>query len=195
MNQTKQIIPDSQSVARCLDSEALEILGLHSTFTIEELLGKIHQSENLLEAFLSIERANLFLHQIRNVSSYGPPDFHKDINNVISSSGESLSKGKSDIIFGRIRNNMVYDASDFLKDIGDTALHEKYKQPSITNIFASGTNVLLLALDGKGWQKGKLKMCFEFIPEEDAPNPVPSQTNLVESTQSPLDEIRKLTVE
>jgi predicted HAD superfamily phosphohydrolase len=56
-NQSKQIIPDSQAVARCLDKEILEMLNYHATFTIDELLGKIKQhyfgslSENTINEF------------------------------------------------------------------------------------------------------------------------------------------------
>ncbi len=44
--------------------------------------------------------------------------------------------------------------------------------------------------DGRGWQKGKLKICFEFIPEE--PESVAMQSKSVETNSSPLDEIRQL---
>ena len=56
----------------------------------------------------------------------------------------------------------------------------------IVNSLLSGINCNLLQLDGKGWQKGKLKICFEFIPEE---------PDLVETHSSPLDEIRQLSTE
>jgi hypothetical protein len=48
----------------------------------------------------------------------------------------------------------------------------------------------LLQPDGKGWQKGKIKLCFEFIPEENetvATNETPVKNHL-----SSLDEIRQL---
>jgi len=48
------------------------------------------------------------------------------------------------------------------------------------------TECSLLQPDGKGWQKGKLKICFEFIPEE---------PDSVETHSSPLDEIRQLSNE
>ncbi len=37
-NLSKQIIPSSQTVARCIDEEIVEILDSHSTFTITELI-------------------------------------------------------------------------------------------------------------------------------------------------------------
>jgi hypothetical protein len=55
----------------------------------------------------------------------------------------------------------------------------------------NGTECNLLQSDGKGWQKGELKICFEFIPEKN--EPIITQENTIETTQSQLDEIRQLT--
>jgi hypothetical protein len=57
----------------------------------------------------------------------------------------------------------------------------------------NGTECTLLQPDEKGWQKGKLKICFEFTPEED--EPITTQKKLVETNSSPLDEIRQLSNE
>jgi KGK domain len=54
----------------------------------------------------------------------------------------------------------------------------------------NGTECTLLQTDEKGWQKGKLKICFEFIPEEN--ETVAIQEKPVETHSSPLDEIRQL---
>jgi hypothetical protein len=51
----------------------------------------------------------------------------------------------------------------------------------------NGTECTLLQPDEKGWQKGKLKICFEFISEED--KPVAIQDKPIETHSSPLDEI------
>jgi hypothetical protein len=57
-----------------------------------------------------------------------------------------------------------------------------------------GINCNLLQPDARGWQKGKLKLCFEFIPEES--EIVENKNNSIEAKHSPLDEIRNsLTVE
>ncbi len=64
---------------------------------------------------------------------------------------------------------------------------------SVANILIVGTSVSLLQPDGKGWQKGKLKICFEFTPEE--PEPIAIHDNPVETHSSPLDEIRQLSNE
>ncbi len=60
-------------------------------------------------------------------------------------------------------------------------------------VFQNGVNCNLLQPDGKGWQKGKLKMCFEFIPEE--PEPPATLEKPITAHLSPLDEIRQLSNE
>ncbi len=64
---------------------------------------------------------------------------------------------------------------------------------TIEPFFAEGANCSLLQPDGKGWQKGKLKICFEFVPEEN--ESVVTQSDSVEPHLSPLDEIRQLSNE
>jgi hypothetical protein len=189
-NQFKQIIPDSQSVAHCLDSEALKALDLHSTFTIEELLKKISQPfGSLLGHFISTDKLKSFIHQIRFVSNYGPPDFHKDINDAIKLSGKSISSGDTGLIFSKIRSDENYAPSNLFKDISGIVFPKPDKQ-SVLNIFITGTNISLLSLDGKGWQKGKLKICFEFIPEEEKSPTI--KENSLTGQYSSLDEIRQL---
>ena len=63
----------------------------------------------------------------------------------------------------------------------------------MANILMDGTNISLLQPDGKGWQKGKLKICFEFTPEE--PEPIAIIAKPIETHSSPLDEIRQLSNE
>ncbi len=64
---------------------------------------------------------------------------------------------------------------------------------TIEPFFAEGANCNLLQPDGKGWQKGKIKICFEFIPEEN--ESVETQSDSVETHCSPLDKIRQLSNE
>ena len=66
------------------------------------------------------------------------------------------------------------------------------KDESFWDVFDDGLKCNLLQPDGKGWQKGKLKICFEFTPEE--PEPAATQEK-VETHSSPLDEIRQLSNE
>jgi hypothetical protein len=57
----------------------------------------------------------------------------------------------------------------------------------------NGTECYLLQTDGKGWQKGNLKICFEFTPDEN--EAVVAEEKQVENNLSPLDEIRQLSNE
>ncbi len=66
----------------------------------------------------------------------------------------------------------------------------KNKENAITELFEDGIDCKLLQPDGKGWQKGKLNLCFEFTLEED--EPVMTQENLATAQYSSLDEIRHL---
>ena len=51
---------------------------------------------------------------------------------------------------------------------GDKINESRYTSYEILRkALLDGTECTLLQPDEKGWQKGKLKICFEFIPEED----------------------------
>jgi KGK domain len=116
-----------------------------------------------------------------NVGNYGFPDLQKEINDTFSRKVNTVSQEKAQLIFSKIRINSEYSHIDFLKEFsGETAM----------NCFVDGVAVSLLQPDGKGWQKGKLKMCFEFTPEVD--KPVVIEENLLATQDSSLDEIRQL---
>lgn len=152
----KQIIPDSEAVARCLDGEMLEILDSHGTFVLSELL------ELLTEASHN----------------------HNDLE---------LSKTITDIIFHEARSNGSYSRDEFFNDLNQSITETDTTSIKIIKKLIDGTYCNLMQPDGKGWQKGKLKLCFEFIPEE--PESVAIQENSVENHTSPLDEIRQLSNE
>jgi hypothetical protein len=65
------------------------------------------------------------------------------------------------------------------------------KETNTIELFENGVDCNLLQLDGKGWQKGKLRICFEFIPEDDE-DLIIMQENPVNIHDSSLDEIRQL---
>ncbi len=76
---------------------------------------------------------------------------------------------------------------------GDKINESRYTSYEILRkALLNGTECTLLQPNEKGWQKGKLKICFEFIPEED---PVATQEKPLETHLSPLDEIRQLSNE
>jgi KGK domain len=151
-DRTKQIIPDSESVARCLDPNILEIFGSHGTFTVSELLEQIKEP---IEPEFSLEKINA--------------------------------------IFTEARSNGSYSNGNFYHDLQKAILFQDNNVATIANILLNGTLCRLLQPDGKGWQKGTLKMCLEFIPEE--PEAIEVQEKPVEMHQSPLDEIRQLSNE
>jgi KGK domain len=190
-----QIIPDPNAVARCLDAKILELLGSHSTFTINELSQKIAPPIDLsvdcsLENLLSQEKLNT----IFETAHPGNCDFSKiikDINEAIKPLVFSLSTDQLNLMYEKIRIDRRYGSSNFIKTIFlETTAGSVKSVQSVANILIDGTNVSLLQPDGKGWQKGKIKLCFEFIPEED--EPIATQEKPVESHSSPLDEIRQL---
>jgi KGK domain len=152
-NLSKQIIPDSQAVARCLDPEMLEILGSHGTFVISDILERMKFSSDPKISKAQLDRV---------------------FDETISSNSNQLN-----YIFDTSRNGVNKYREDFFKNLtdiltNDTDIYE------LLNKLIDGTTCNLLQPDGKGWQKGKLKICFEFIPEEP------------EDRHSPLDEIRQL---
>jgi KGK domain len=186
-NQSNQIIPDSNAVVRCLDPDLLGLLDSHGTFTLDELVSEINPQTGVL---MSTEQVNLILKKIRVVPSYGPPDFLKEINDIVKVFGNLLSEQQSGSIFDQIRTRSSYGSADFIRHINNAVIGE-IATASIISILIDGTNISLLQPDSKGWQKGKLKLSFEFIPE--VTEIVASQEKLVaDANSSPLDEIRHL---
>jgi hypothetical protein len=177
-NQTTKIIVDSQAVIRCLDTNTMKILGSHSTFTIDELIDKINEKTDLA---VSLEEIDSILRQVRVSTNYGIPNFQQEINDILPQEADMLSLQEAQLFFSKIRKSCKYSSADLLEE-----LIEKTAMDS----FISGVTVSLLQPGLKGWQKGKLKICFEFTPEEDKPMAMKEDT--LEATQSPLDEIRQL---
>jgi hypothetical protein len=161
-DRSKQIIPDSQAVARCLDPEMLEILDSHGTFLLSELLEMLKGSS--VDEIDFIERST----------------FVEKLTSVIITTTQQ----------GHSQQYLMNKISTFIKG---SILDLNQENSRITNSLLSGIDCNLLQPDGKGWQKGKLKICFEFTPEEI--EPVPNQEKPVESNLSPLDEIRQLSNE
>jgi KGK domain len=144
-----QIIPDSNSVVRCLDPEMIEILDSHGTFIVSEILEKIKEPVNPI-----------------------------------------FSREKIYNIFDQSRTRGRYSKDAYYNDLNDAIIQNDTNTSTIINMLMNGTDCNLLQPDGKGWQKGKLKICFEFIPEES--DVVVPQTKVAEINSSPLDEIRQL---
>jgi KGK domain len=189
IDRSKQIIPDPNAVARCLDPKILELLGSHSTFTINELSQRIDPSSDNI---LSEEILNTIFDKIRP-SNCDFSEIIKDINEAIKPLVFSMSTEKLNIIHKKISIDPRYGSSNFIKTIFLETICFETAVSSVANILINGTSVSLLQPDGKGWQKGKLKLCFEFVPEEN--EPVATKEPLIATHHSPLDEIRNSLIE
>jgi hypothetical protein len=142
----KQIIPDPNSVIRCLDPEMLTALSSHETFIIGELLKAItKKSTNII---ISDEELWSVFNTARNAGSYSASQFHQQVVKLINQENSAL----------------------------------------LNTLIADGKSCSLLQPDGKGWQTGKLKLCFEFIPDETESEENNKKT--IQTDRSPLDEIR-----
>jgi hypothetical protein len=106
------------------------------------------------------------------------------------STNPTICREKVDAIFVRSRSNGGYSKSDYFNDLQNAILSKDTNLVTIVSILLKGTSCSVLQPDGTGWQKGNLKLCFEFTPEEN--KPVPIQKKSVEAHRSPLDEIRQL---
>ncbi len=198
IDRSKQIIPDSEAVVRCLDLEILEILDSHSTFTINELSQKIGPSINSsinlsLDELLSEEELNIIFRKVQPSNC----DFSKiteDINEAIKPLVLSPSIDQLNLMYEKIRIDRRYGSSDFIKTIFlEATVKSVQSVKSVANILMDGTSISLLQPDGKGWKKGQLKMCFAFIPEE--PESLATQEKPAKTHSSLLDEIRQLSNE
>lgn len=52
--------------------------------------------------------------------------------------------------------------------------------------FGDGVNCKLLLAQGGGWQKGKIRILFEFVPDK----PTPTKPLIPTDSTSPLDDLR-----
>ena len=111
-------------------------------------------------------------------SSVDPTSFRELSDMIVTMTQRGHSR---DHLFNEIVGFIETKELSVNKDI----LNEKVKESLL-----DGMTCNLLQPDGKGWQKGKLKICFEFIPEE--AELVSTQDKPVVTHSSPLDEIRQL---
>jgi KGK domain len=158
-DQPKQIIPNSDAVARFIDRETLKTLDSSGTFVIGELLEKLKGSSN----FDFVDRSAF-------------------IDKLISMIVNIMHSGHS-------REYLVNKVSTFIKG-SEIDENKDISSRIINSALFDGITCNILQPDGRGWQKGKLKMCLEFIPEE--PEPIVMQDKPIQTQPSPLDEIRQL---
>jgi KGK domain len=103
-----------------------------------------------------------------------------------------ISKGVTDVLFAECRSNGSYTSRQFF-DAVKNALEKDTPTSKIISTLLDGTTCNLLQPDGKGWQKGQIKICFEFIPEEVETLVTPEKQ--AETDRSPLDDIRASLIE
>jgi KGK domain len=180
-DRSKQIIPDPQSVIRYLDPKIVKIMNSHSVFTVDEIFRKIDPSLNRL---LCNEQLNLIFKEAQP-GNCSITNLVRDINEAINPLVITLSTEQSDVFYEKMRTDPRYGSPDFIKTI-----FFESTATSVVSLLIDGTDVLLLQPDAKGWQKGTLKICFEFTPEGE--DPVVNEEKSVEPNLSPLDEIRQL---
>jgi KGK domain len=181
IDRANKIIPDSQSVVRYLDPKIVKIMNSHSVFTIDEIFKKIDPSLNRL---LSNEQLDLIFEKAKP-GDCSFANLVSDINEAISPLVISPSIEQSNIFYEKMRTDARYGTPDFIKTI-----FFESTITSVASVLINGTDILLLQPDGQGWQKGTLKICFEFTPENS--DPVTIKDKLTETNSSPLDEIRQL---
>jgi hypothetical protein len=89
-------------------------------------------------------------------------------------------------LFNTARNAGSYSASQFQRQVVKLITQES--SALMNTLIEDGKDCYFLQPDGKGWQKGKIKLCFEFIPE--AAEVGETVYKHEETDRSPLDEIR-----
>jgi KGK domain len=89
-------------------------------------------------------------------------------------------------VFNNARNVGNYSATQFRRQVIKLITQES--STLINTLIEDGKDCSFLQPDGKGWQKGKIKLCFEFIPEEAEVGETVYKHEEID--RSPLDEIR-----
>jgi KGK domain len=165
LDQSKQVIPSADAIISLLDKVVIKSLNAHDTYQVKSLLQQLWK-----------------LNSTKSSISHSETEMLEEVLKTIYSNQIENSKlaQKIDKFVRENKNKSAGDINSFTPD-------------TIEPFFAEGINCNLLQPDGKGWQKGKLKICFEFIPEEI--EPVATQAKLVKTHSSPLDEIRQLSNE
>jgi KGK domain len=165
IDQSKQVIPDADDIVCLLDEAMIEFLNSHDTY----------KAKSLFQALWKLNRCN----------------------NSNSSTVEILEEVLEKVYHNQSNINnstLAKKIETFVKENKGMGIIPNTTKPfMIKPFFTEGVNCNLLQPDGKGWQKGRLKMCFEFIPDE--PAPVVIKSKIVDTNSSPLDEIRQLSNE
>ena len=71
------------------------------------------------------------------------------------------------------------------------AINKKRSIQEIHGWWNEGMNCEVLTCDGKGWQKGQIRLTLEFIPDEPEVEEI-SVSNQLFLPESPLDDLRQM---
>jgi len=97
---------------------------------------------------------------------------------------------------GKLPDTLVeYLESKAIKGTSINELIEKRWQNNNRKWFSAGKACQILSVDGKGWQKGKLRIKFtlEFCPDEPEIEEITQSNDLeINQAESPLDDIRRM---
>ncbi|NJL83256.1 MAG: hypothetical protein HC890_10420 [Chloroflexaceae bacterium] len=80
------------------------------------------------------------------------------------------------LLDGKERETVGLPKTQRVDDLIDYVVARLTVHPEGKKIYQKGISVELLKPDAKGWRKGKLKLCIQFIPDE---------------PESPLDDVRQ----
>ena len=83
----------------------------------------------------------------------------------------------------------TYKVSEFTEEMMERI--NSYMTDEQANWFSEGVKCEVLKLDGKGWQKGKVRLALEFCPDEPEVEETPENKGIVEP-ESPLDDLRQM---
>ena len=162
---SKQIIIGADTIVCLLDEEIIESLNSHDTYKVKSLFNQLWKLDRT-EKSVNLAAKKILEKILKKVY------YNNTENSEIAKEIHTFIRSSSDKSTNAIQSFDIDDIEPFI---------------------AEGVNCNLLQPDGKGWQKGKLKLCFEFTPEE--PEAIATQATPVEAQSSPLDEIRQLSNE
>jgi rhamnogalacturonyl hydrolase YesR len=121
--------------------------------------------------------------KLMEISSRNQTTLRDDLQNIVADLTQNAGDRRQ--IAGMISTLIEKDSTDETK---------QSPQEIILQALLSGINCNLLEPNGSGWQKGQLKIHFEFTLEAKHDSPE-SQTSSENTYHSALDEIRQLLIE
>jgi Glu-tRNA(Gln) amidotransferase subunit E-like FAD-binding protein len=162
---SKQIILGTDTIVCLLDEEIIESLNSHETYKAKSLFNQLWKLDRT-ESSINLDAIEVLEKVLKKVyrNNIENSELAKEIDTFLRSSSDK-------------NPNVV----------------QSFTMDNIDPFINKGVNCNLLQPDGKGWQKGTLKLCFEFTPEEN--ESIVTEEKLPETNTSPLDEIRQLSNE